>query len=78
MRKVVIAAILDREPAPLAQSLPGALPELDHVLGKALRKDREERYQSIHIPIRGSGPCIVLVMDSCSSLRKSGCHPCHV
>ena len=42
----VIAAILDREPTPL-RNLSTELPtELDWILKKALRKDREERYQT--------------------------------
>jgi eukaryotic-like serine/threonine-protein kinase len=41
-----LAAILEREPLPLAgfaQNVPG---ELERIVGKALRKDREERYQT--------------------------------
>ena len=42
----VIVSILDREPARLSQSL--SIPtELERIIGKALRKDREERYQTI-------------------------------
>ena len=42
----VIVAILDREPARLSQSLD--IPaELERIVGKALRKDRDERYQTI-------------------------------
>ena len=42
----VIVAILDREPSRLSQSL--SIPtELERIVGKALRKDREERYQTI-------------------------------
>ncbi|MBS1790745.1 MAG: alpha/beta fold hydrolase [Acidobacteria bacterium] len=42
----VIVAILDREPARLSQSLD--LPaELERIVNKALRKDRDERYQTI-------------------------------
>jgi eukaryotic-like serine/threonine-protein kinase len=41
----MMTAILYREPAPLPPSL--ALPrELEHILAKALRKDRDERYQT--------------------------------
>jgi Tol biopolymer transport system component len=39
----VLVAVLDREPAPLT----GAPPELQRIVRKALRKDREERYQTI-------------------------------
>jgi serine/threonine-protein kinase len=41
----VIAALLAQEPPPLAQSLPDVPPELERIVAKALRKDREERYQ---------------------------------
>jgi serine/threonine protein kinase/TolB-like protein/Tfp pilus assembly protein PilF len=43
----VIVAILDREPAPLALSLPNLLPEMQRIISKTLAKDREERYQTI-------------------------------
>jgi tetratricopeptide (TPR) repeat protein/tRNA A-37 threonylcarbamoyl transferase component Bud32 len=43
----VIAAILDREPMPLAQLVPQAPAELDRIVTKALEKDREERYQVV-------------------------------
>ncbi len=46
----VLAALLAREPAPLAQHLPGVQPkvlqELQRILNNALEKDRERRYQS--------------------------------
>jgi TolB-like protein/Flp pilus assembly protein TadD len=38
-----LATILHREPAPLAADTP---PELAHIIRKALRKDKEERYQT--------------------------------
>jgi len=43
----VIVAILDREPAMLAQYAPGIPHELERIVSKALRKDREERYQTV-------------------------------
>ena len=43
----VISAILRTEPAPLRQHAPEVNHELEHIVGKALRKDREERYQHI-------------------------------
>ncbi|HEU4936637.1 MAG TPA: protein kinase [Vicinamibacterales bacterium] len=46
-RSDVIAAILDREPAPLARFDPDVPSELQRIVGKALRKDRDERYQSM-------------------------------
>jgi eukaryotic-like serine/threonine-protein kinase len=41
----VLAAILDRDPAPLMQVQPHMPGELDRIVTKALRKDRERRYQ---------------------------------
>jgi serine/threonine-protein kinase len=43
----VIGAILQKEPAPLSQTAAEAPPELEKIVGKALRKDREERYQTV-------------------------------
>ena len=43
----VIAAILEREPAPLAQYLPEAPRELERILSRALHKDCEQRYQMV-------------------------------
>ena len=43
----VIVSILEREPLPLAQLSPEAPAELQRIVTKALRKDREERYQVI-------------------------------
>ncbi|MDQ3012836.1 MAG: serine/threonine protein kinase, partial [Acidobacteriota bacterium] len=43
----VIAAILRESPPPLAECVPDAPPELTRILGKALRKDRDERYQMV-------------------------------
>jgi serine/threonine protein kinase/Tol biopolymer transport system component len=42
----VLAAILDRDPAPLARFDPDAPAELQRITTKALRKDREQRYQT--------------------------------
>src|SRR5882724_10647805 len=44
----VMSSILDKEPPPLASYNKQTLPELQHVVSKALRKDREERYHSAH------------------------------
>ena len=41
----VIAGILEHEPAPLARFEPDVPPELQRIVAKALRKDREQRYQ---------------------------------
>ena len=43
----VIAAILQNEPLPLAESVTGVPRELEHIIGKTLRKNRDERYQHI-------------------------------
>jgi eukaryotic-like serine/threonine-protein kinase len=43
----VLAAILDRDPPPLARFDPEAPPELQRIVGKALRKDRSQRYQTV-------------------------------
>jgi serine/threonine protein kinase len=42
----VIAAILRDDPPPLARYAPETPRELEQIVGKALRKDREERYQT--------------------------------
>ncbi|NOT60910.1 MAG: serine/threonine-protein kinase [Acidobacteria bacterium] len=42
----VISAILRTEPAPLARLWPDVPPDLEHIVAKAMRKDRERRYQS--------------------------------
>jgi Tol biopolymer transport system component len=42
-----IAAILRDEPPPLTVHLPDAPRELARIVGKALRKDREDRYQTV-------------------------------
>jgi serine/threonine protein kinase/Tol biopolymer transport system component len=43
----VLAAILSSEPPPLARFLPNAPRELQWMLNKALRKDRDARYQTV-------------------------------
>jgi serine/threonine-protein kinase len=43
----VIAEILKVEPKPLAESVPEVPAEVERIIGKALRKDRETRYQSV-------------------------------
>jgi len=42
-----LVTILDRAPAPLARYAPGVPAELERIVAKALRKDREERYQTV-------------------------------
>ncbi len=43
----VIVAILESDPVPLTQFVAGAPTELEWIVKKALRKDREQRYQTI-------------------------------
>ena len=43
----VIAALLEREPAPLARYAPDAPQELQRIIWKALAKDKEKRYQTV-------------------------------
>jgi serine/threonine protein kinase len=42
----VIASILKEEPVPLGKGHPGTPPELETIVGKALRKNRDERYET--------------------------------
>src|SRR6266404_7791671 len=42
-----LVSILEREPSPLAEYTPEAPAEFQRIINKALRKDREERYQTI-------------------------------
>jgi formylglycine-generating enzyme required for sulfatase activity/predicted Ser/Thr protein kinase len=42
----IASAILTTEPLPLARFAPATPPELERIIGKALRKDPEERYQT--------------------------------
>jgi eukaryotic-like serine/threonine-protein kinase len=44
-RSDVIAAVLDRDPAPVARDNPHVPPELQRIVRKALHKDPERRYQ---------------------------------
>lgn len=42
-----LAAVIYKEPEPIADLLPNTPPELQRILRKALQKDREERYQDV-------------------------------
>jgi len=44
----LIAAVLDREPVPIAQLQPLAPPALDRIIGTCLAKDPDDRFQSAH------------------------------
>jgi eukaryotic-like serine/threonine-protein kinase len=46
-KATIISAILNREPPPLARFSPEVPTELERIVTKALRKNREERYQGI-------------------------------
>jgi TonB family protein len=43
----IVAKILSSEPEPLSRCCPGVPAELDHVIAKGLKKNIEERYQSL-------------------------------
>ncbi|HEX4946572.1 MAG TPA: protein kinase [Blastocatellia bacterium] len=43
----IISSILRAEPTPLRQLVPEVSRELEHIVSKALRKDREKRYQHV-------------------------------
>jgi eukaryotic-like serine/threonine-protein kinase len=43
----VFVSILEKEPAPLTRHAPEVPAELQRIISKALRKDREERYQGV-------------------------------
>ena len=43
----VISSILNREPAPLHRLVPDVSPDLERIINKTLRKDRDERYQTV-------------------------------
>ncbi len=43
----VMAAVLQREPAPLSERAEGVPAELERIVSKALAKEREERYQTV-------------------------------
>ena len=43
----VIAAILTTDPVPLGERAPETPPDLERIVNRALKKDREERYQTI-------------------------------
>src|SRR6476661_2213631 len=44
----VMSSILEKEPAPLTHYIAHAPAELQQIISKALRKDREQRYRSAH------------------------------
>jgi serine/threonine protein kinase/tetratricopeptide (TPR) repeat protein len=46
-RSDIVAAILNKEPSPLARYAPDAPAELERIVTKALAKERNERYQTV-------------------------------
>ncbi len=67
----VIVSVLERQPQPLVQSLPDVPAELERIIHKALRKDRDERYQSIKemaIDLKG----LRRALEFQSDLERSG------
>jgi tetratricopeptide (TPR) repeat protein len=44
----IIAAILEKEPPPIADFWPDVPQEFEHLVGNALRKQRDERYQTMN------------------------------
>ena len=40
-----LMAVLKQEPKPISQVVPGTPPELEKIINRCLRKDRERRYQ---------------------------------
>ena len=46
--EIVAAILTDREPLPLSRYAAAVPAELERIVGKALRKNREERYQAVN------------------------------
>ena len=44
----VIAAVLERDPAPISKGQPMSPPALDHLVGSCLAKNPENRWQTVH------------------------------
>jgi serine/threonine-protein kinase len=70
-RSDVVAAILDREPISPTRFDPGVAPDLQRIIGKALRKDREQRYQGMKDLLRDLQ---TLRDDAAAQPRSSGEH----
>jgi serine/threonine protein kinase/tetratricopeptide (TPR) repeat protein len=66
-----IAAILAIEPVPLADHRPDAPPELEAIVGKALRKDRDLRYQNTNEMLRDL-EALKEELEFKAKLRQSG------
>ena len=50
----VMSSILEKEPPPLTNYIAHPPAELQQIISKTLRKDREERYHSAHELLRGA------------------------
>jgi Tol biopolymer transport system component/predicted Ser/Thr protein kinase len=67
----VLAAILDREPLPLTRFEPDTPAELQRILAKALRKDRNQRYQTVQDLLLD----LQVLRDDLRALSRSGSGP---
>jgi eukaryotic-like serine/threonine-protein kinase len=67
----VIVSVLERQPPPLAQNLPEVPAELERIINKALRKEKEERYQSIK-EMAADLKSLRRALDFQSELERSG------
>ena len=70
-RRETVNAILSEEPEPVTETDAGMPPELDHILAKALEKDRELRYQTAS-DLRADLKRLGREMDSTPSQSGSG------
>jgi eukaryotic-like serine/threonine-protein kinase len=70
-RRETVNAILSDEPEPATETDPGLPNELDHILSKALEKDRELRYQTAS-DMRADLKRLAREIDSSPSLSVSG------
>jgi DNA-binding winged helix-turn-helix (wHTH) protein len=70
----VMVAILDHEPPRLSRTLESVPSELERIVGRALRKDREERYQTIKgFPTRSEKPAARVGDESQAGRCMGGC-----
>jgi eukaryotic-like serine/threonine-protein kinase len=69
----VIASILTTEPSAVAQFAPDSPPELERIVGKALKKDREHRYQTseeLLADLRAAEQVLKLQIESSQATAK--------
>jgi serine/threonine protein kinase/Tol biopolymer transport system component len=67
----VLAAILDRDPPPIARFEPDTPTELQRIITKALRKDRNQRYQTVQDLLLD----LQALRDDLHALARSGSGP---